>query len=366
VKITHIEPMLIGLPYDHGAPKPTLSTGATRTLMDAVYIRVDTDEGITGWGEAFGFGSCPITLEAARIMVAPMAVGRDPTDVAAFMGDLHRRLQSMALNGPVRYALSGLDIALWDIAGKKAGQPIHHLLGNKGGRDRVPVYASLLRTQNPAHVAKICAEATSRGYRHIKLHERTIEEVAAARDAVGANVALMLDTNCHWSPDEAIQMAQDLRQYDLTWLEEPVYPADDFDALARIRREGGIPVAAGENLGTLNDLRRIVGAGAVDFVQPDVTKFGGITEMWKAVEFTADQPVAFEPHSPLYGPGLIATLHILAAMEADAMCEFYFCDLGASPMGDAILAVDGFMAVPQGPGLGIEVDERVIETYRIG
>ena len=97
--------MLVALPYEHGAPKPTLSTGAVRSLMDAVYIRVDTDEGITGWGEAFGFGSCPITLEAARIMVAPLVVGRDPIDIPSLMGDLHRRLQSMALNGPVRYAV---------------------------------------------------------------------------------------------------------------------------------------------------------------------------------------------------------------------------------------------------------------------
>ena len=366
MKITHIEPILIALPYDHGAPKPTLSTGATRTLMDAVYLRVETDEGITGWGEAFGFGSCPITLEAARIMVAPLAVGRDPTDITSLMGDLHRRLQSMALNGPVRYALSGLDIALWDIGGKRAGQPIHRLLGGDGKRTRLPVYASLLRTQNPRDVAKISAEAAARGYRHIKLHERTVEEVAAARKAVGPDVALMLDTNCHWDLAQAIENAKRLQPYDLTWLEEPVSPADDFDALARIRRDGEIPTAAGENLGTLNDLRRMVEAGAVDFVQPDVTKFGGITEMWKAVAYCADQPVALEPHSPLYGPGLIATQHIVAAMEADAMCEFYFCDLGASPMGDAINTVDGFMKVPQGPGLGVEIDEAVIEKYRIG
>ena len=366
MKITHIEPMLIALPYDHGAPKPTLSTGATRTLMDAVYIRVDTDAGITGWGEAFGFGSCPITLEAARIMVAPLALGRDPTDIATLMDDLLRRLQSMALNGPVRYALSGLDIALWDIAGKIAGQPIHRLLGGEGTRTRLPVYASLLRMQNPAYVAKVSAEVASRGYRHIKLHERTVEDVAVARDAVGASLALMLDTNCHWNPDDAVDMARRLRDYDLMWLEEPVSPADDFEALARVRRDGGIPVAAGENLGTLNDLKRMVAAGAVDFVQPDVTKFGGITEMWKAVQFAADQDVTLEPHSPLYGPGLVATQHIVAAMEADAMCEFYFCDLAASPMGDAIRSVDGFMAVPQGPGLGVEVDEQVIEKYRIG
>jgi len=366
MKITHIEPMLIELPYEHGAPKPALGTGAVRTMMDAVYLRVDTDEGVTGWGEAFGFGACRIALEAAKIVVAPLAVGRDPTDIPALMGDLFRRLQGMSLNGPVRFALSGLDIALWDIAGQVAGQPIHRLLGGSGSRTRIPAYASLMRMGDAAHVAKVSAEAASRGYRHIKLHERTVETVAAARRTVGPDVALMLDTNCSWSPDEAIAMARRLGDQDLFWLEEPVSPADDFDGLARVRREGGVPVAAGENLGTVNDLRRIVEAGAVDFVQPDATKMGGITELWKAVAFAAERGARLEPHSPLHGPGLIATQHVIAAMAAEAMCEFYFCDLGASPMGDAILAVDGMMKVPDGPGLGVEIDVAAIERHRAG
>ena len=366
MKIIHVEPMLIALPYEHGAPKPTLGSGAVRTLMDAVYMRVDTDEGVTGWGEAFGFGACAITLEAAKIVVAPLAVGRDPTDIPALMADLHHRLHGMALNGPVRFALSGLDIALWDIAGKMAGQPIHRLLGGDGTRARVPAYASLLRTQDSVHVANLSADAASRGYRHIKLHERTVEEVAAARQAVGPDVALMLDTNCHWSTAEAIEAAKRMREHDLMWLEEPVSPPDDFQGLKQVRDEGGIPVAAGENLGTFNDLRRMVDAGAVDFVQPDVTKLGGISEIWKAVEFAAERGAALEPHSPLYGPGLIATQHVIAAMKQDALCEYYFCDLGASPMGDAILATDGFMDVPTGPGLGVDVDLEVIERYRIG
>jgi len=366
MKITKVEPMLIELPYEHGAPKPRLGTGAIRTMMDAVYIRVDTDEGVTGWGEAFGFAACPITLHAAKIAVAPLAVGRDPTDIPALMTDLHRRLQGMSLNGPVRFALSGLDIALWDIAGKIAGQPIHRLLGGDGGKTRIPVYASLMRTQDAANVAKLSADAAERGYRHIKLHERTVEEVAAARRAVGPDVALMLDTNCSWSEEDAVEMARRLREYDLYWLEEPVSPPDDFAALARVRRDGGIPLAAGENLGTFNDLRRIVEAGAVDFVQPDVSKFGGITEIWKAVRFAAERGAKLEPHSPLYGPGLIATQHVIAAMPGDVMCEFYYCDLGASPMGDVIASVDGMMRVPDGPGLGVEVDEQVIERYRTG
>ena len=366
MKITHVEPMLVALPYEHGAPKPALGSGAVRTLMDAVYIRVDTDEGITGWGEAFGFGACAMSLYAAQTVVAPLAVGRDPSNIPALMTDLLRRVQGMALNGPVRFALSGLDIALWDIAGKVAGEPIHRLLGGDGTRTRIPAYASLLRTQDAGHVANISAEAASRGYRHIKLHEKTVEEVAAARHAVGPEIALMLDTNCHWNPDVAVEMAKKLQEHDLMWLEEPVSPPDDFDGLKRVRREGGVKVAAGENLGTVNDFRRIIEAEAVDYVQPDVSKIGGITELWKAVQFADARGANLEPHSPLYGPGLIATQHVIAAMKRDAMCEYYFCDLGASPMGDAILATDGFMEVPEGPGLGVAVDLKVIEQYRTG
>ena len=364
MKITHVEAMLIELPYEHGAPKPALGTGAIRTMMDAVYIRVDTDEGITGWGEAFGFAACRIALAAARLVVAPLAIGRDPSDIPALMTDLDRRLRGMALNGPVRFALSGLDIALWDIAGKVAGKPIHRLLGGTGATTRIPAYASLLRMGTPEYVAKVSAAAAMRGYRHIKLHERTVETVAAAREAVGPGVSLMLDTNCTWTADEAVAMARRMEPFELAWLEEPVYPPDDFEALARVRRDGGIPVAAGENLGTVNDVRRIADAGAVDIVQPDAARIGGITEIWKAAAVARSRGMRFEPHSPLYGPGLVATLHVIAALPTAAMCEFYYCDLGASPMGDAITVRDGYMRVPEGPGLGVDVDQQVIERYR--
>lgn len=364
MKITHIEPILIELPYDHGAPKPLLRSGSPRTLMDAVYLRVDTDEGISGWGEAFGFGACRIAHAAAGMVVAPLAVGQQADDIPALMGDLHRKLQSMALNGPVRFALSALDIALWDIAGKVAKQPIYRLLNPNSHKKQWSVYASLMRMQDATNVAKVSADAVGRGYRHIKLHERSLECVSAARQAIGGDVELMLDTNCAWSADQAIDQAKNMADQDLFWLEEPISPPDDYVGLGRVQEEGGIPVAAGENLGTFHDFCRMADQPNIDYLQPDVTKFGGITEMWKAVAYAAEHNCRLEPHSPLYGPGLVATQHIVAAMEAEAMVEFYYCDLGASPMGDGIYASDGFMTVPDGPGLGVEVDIEIIEKYR--
>ncbi len=332
--------------------------------MAAVYLRVDTDEGISGWGEAFGFGACRIVHAAAKMVVAPLVVGEAADDISSLMGELHRKLQSMALNGPVRFALSALDIALWDILGKVSGQPIHRLLNSECRRTELPVYASLMRMQKPDYVAKVSRDALERGYRHIKLHEQTIECVAAARNAIGSDMALMLDTNCSWEADHAIDMANKLRDQDLFWLEEPVSPPDDFEGLARVQTEGGIPVAAGENLGTFHEFCRLADSNSIEYLQPDVTKFGGITELWKAVRYAERIGIKLEPHSPLYGPGLIATQHIVAAMKTEAMIEFYYCELGESPMGDAIYAKDGFMSVPDGPGLGVDIDTAVIEKYR--
>ena len=366
MKIVHIEPILIELPYDHGAPKPLLRSGSPRTMMNAVYLRVDTDEGISGWGEAFGFGACQIAHAAAQMVVAPLAIGQQADNISALMSDLDRKLQSMALNGPVRFALSALDIALWDIAGKRAEKPIHRLLNPNSHKKQLPVYASLMRMQDATNVAKVSADAVARGYRHIKLHERTLECVSAARDAIGSDVALMLDTNCAWRVDQAIDQAKKMADQNLFWLEEPIFPADDYVGLGSVQDEGGISVAAGENLGTFYDFCRMADQPSIDYLQPDVTKFGGITEMWKAVSYAAAHNCRLEPHSPLYGPGLIATQHIVAAMDAEAMLEFYYCNLGESPMGEGIYASDGFMKVPNGPGLGVEVDVDIIERYRVG
>ena len=365
MKITRVEGIHVALPFEHGAPKPIFAIGGTRATMDSVYIRVDTDEGITGWGEAFGFGACPVTTAAVSRVVAPLAVGRDPAHIAALMLDLRRRTQNMGHNGPVGFALSGFDIALWDIAGKLAHQPLHRLLGG-ARRDRIPAYASLLRLNTAEHVRNVCATALDRGYRHIKLHERTVEAVAAAREVVGPALPLMLDTNCTWTVEQAIAMARQLAAFDLTWLEEPVYPPDDYLGLSRVRRDGGIATAAGENLGDLNDVRQILDAGAVDYVQPDITKMGGVTEMRNAVALARERGISVEPHSPYYGPGLIASLHVFATEPGDAMGEFFYADLEQSPIGDGIYPREGHFVVPNGPGLGIDVDEVVLARYRVG
>jgi len=364
MRITRVEPILIAVPYEHGGPKQMRPLGPW-THMETLFVRVDTDAGITGWGEAFGFAASPLTREAILRVVAPLCVGRDFDDVPTFMADLRRKVHAMGRHGPVSFALAGIDIALWDIAGKAQGVPIHRLLGGAKHRERIPTYASLLRYGKPDLVARYTKEAVARGYTAIKLHEHLVETVAPGREAAGAGIALMVDTNCAWGPDEAIIMARKLQPYDLAWLEEPVDPVDDYDALARLRRETGMTIAAGENIGHAAEARGAIERGALDIFQPSVTKIGGIVAMRQAIAVAQAHGVRVMPHSPYFGPGLIATLHVIAADLPDAMCERFYCELEATPLGDAIAAPNGFMHVPQGPGLGIDVDESIITRYAV-
>jgi L-alanine-DL-glutamate epimerase-like enolase superfamily enzyme len=268
--------------------------------------------------------------------------------------------------GPARFALSALDIALWDIAGKVQDAPVWKLLGGPG-RERVPAYASLLRLPTPELCAEVAAAAVARGYTQVKLHQKTPEMAAAARQAIGPDVALMVDTNCAWtSVDDAIAAARAMQSCDLTWLEEPISPPDDYESLARLRREGGVPVAVGENLGNPNDAKWMARMGAADVVQPSVVKHGGISAVWEIAAIAREYGIRCVPHAPFVGPGLIATIHIVAAMAEDVACEHRYCDLGASPLGDAVMQRDGHLKVPGGPGLGIAVDEAVLARYRAG
>jgi L-alanine-DL-glutamate epimerase-like enolase superfamily enzyme len=364
VKITRVETLIVNLPLVIDDATPMLG-GRARTSIDMLLVRVDTDTGITGWGEAFGHRIFPATRAAIDTLLGPMCVGRDAGAVAALNEDLQRVLHGVGRNGATLYALSGIDIALWDIAGKAAGLPLYRLLGGSARTD-LPAYASLLRYGTASAVAHYAEQALARGYRHLKLHEITVPEVRAARDVAGLDVPIMLDTNCPWSVTEAIEMARRLAPLGLTWLEEPVWPPENVVGLADVRRRGGIPTAAGENYGTVWDFRRAFEAGALDYAQPSVTKIGGVTELRKVAALAEAFGVTVVPHSAYFGPGLLASIHCIAAMAAETLVERFYCDFADNPLGDAIHPKNGRIAVPQGPGLGVDPDARLVQRLRTG
>lgn len=362
MKIARIDSHSVKVPYTFGGSHKGegLRTWTTNNIL---LVRVETDTGLVGWGEAFCYGCTDAVKAALHHMVAPLAIGQDARNIAGLSYDLQQKMHLFGRYGATIFALSGLDIALWDIAGKAANMPLHQLLGG-ARRDGLPAYASLLKYRDPEKVAARTAQAVAEGYRHIKLHETEEAEVKAAREAAGDNVAIMVDTNCPWTPEQARLMTLKLRPYNLFWLEEPIFPPEDFIAIAKLRAGTGVAMAAGENLCTSFQFREMLAAGAVDYAQPSVTKVGGITEFLKVAALCDAAGVTLMPHSPYFGPGFLATLHLLAARGTPGgMIERYHMDLEASLYGDLILPKNGNFAVPTGPGLGRDPAPDVIKTY---
>ena len=364
VKITRVETLVVDMPMIIEGDVVPKASGTPRTSMQTLFVRVDTDEGVTGWGEGFGHRIHTATRAAIESFIGPLCVGRDPTALTSLVEELQRNLGGVGRNGPAMYALSAIDIALWDIAGKLAGLPLYRLLGGSPRRS-LPGYASLLRYGEPKAVTHYVERALKRGYRHIKLHEIEHANIKAGRDAAGADIPIMVDCNCPWTVDEAIERAQRLQPLNLTWLEEPVWPPEDHEGLARVRTQGGIRTAAGENA-MLPEFRRMFELGALSYAQPSVTKVGGVTQMRKVMALADAYGVTVVPHSAYFGPGLLASIHCLAALPRESLVERYDADFAVNPLHDAIMPdAGGRFAIPQGPGLGLDPDPEVLEQLRV-
>jgi L-alanine-DL-glutamate epimerase-like enolase superfamily enzyme len=335
---------------------------AARPPVDSLLVKVTTAGGLIGWGEAFGFEATPVTRRAVEELIRPLCAGQDAGLIGPLMRAVQEKLQVFGRGGTVIHALSAVDTALWDIAGKAAGVPLHRLLG--GGGTHLPCYASLDPHGDPAAVRAAVGRALDDGFTRVKLHEREIPAVRAAREEAGTAAELMLDVNCPWTLAQARERADGLRDLRLRWLEEPLWPPEDYAGLARLRASCGIPVAAGENVGTLLDFGRLMAAGAVDFVQPSPAKMGGVTELCKVFQLAASRGVTVMPHTFYHGPGLLAAVQVAAALgSADSVIEWRHSDLAAQVYGAALLPADGRIAVPQGPGLGIDPDPEVLRAF---
>ncbi len=372
MKIVRAEAIPLAIPFSPGPFHPGAARagweGQAWQALDVVLIRLETADGLVGWGEAFSYNCRRAVTAAFEDMVAPVVRGREVTDIAGLMAELQRALHIFGRYGITMFALSGLDIALWDLAAKAAGRALGHFLGGGpaggAGRREIPGYASLFRYGEPEVVAERTRAALAEGYRHIKLHEIGEPEVAAAREVAGPAVPIMVDANCPWSPAEAREMALRLKPYDLHWLEEPIFPPENFAALATLRAEVGVPLAAGENACTAFQFQQMFAAGAVDYAQPSVTKVGGVTEFRKVAALARSHGVALMPHAPYFGPGFLATLQLMAALPDSGMAEWFYLEREACLYGAAIAPRGGVFHLPQGPGLGAEPDPNVIEDYR--
>ena len=364
MKITAIETSVVALPFTMNGPYTKFS-GKTWDHLEILLVKVETQNGLVGWGEAFGHAAIPSTKAAIDTIVAPLMIGRDARDINGITRSVLQSTHLLGRNGPFVFGFSGIEIALWDLAGKSAGQPIWRLLGG-GEKSTLPAYASLLCYTKPTLVAENVKKAIAQGYQYIKLHEVTREATIAAIDAChGSNAKIMLDVNCAWSPVVAFEMAKSMKNDGVYWLEEPVWPPEDIDGLARVR-QCGIPIAAGENVAGAFGFKSLIKANAIDIAQPSVTKIGGIGETVNVIKLAQAHGVEVQLHCPYFGPGLLASYHIAAATIENPLIEILWIDMEYNPFAPWIQAVNGKVNIPNAPGLGVEPDKDILKEYQIG
>jgi len=297
-------------------------------------------------------------------------IGKDPLDVETLWEQNYTLTRWYGRKGAAVSALGGVDIALWDIRGKAVGEPIYRLLG--GGRDHVPAYASgLLWKEDVAELSGEAAQHLADGFRAMKMrlgrnfsYDRAA--LQAVRDTIGSQNRLMIEGNARYSLEQAIRMVPDFQSHQIFWLEEPFSPEfpEKFKAL---RPKLGIPVAAGENEFGLQGFRELIEGGIVDILQPDCCRAGGITECWRIGQLADKHGLRVATHTWSDAIALVANMHLIAALPNGLTVEI---DRTGNGLIDKLLKEplevrEGEVALPQGPGLGIELDERALARHAL-
>jgi L-alanine-DL-glutamate epimerase-like enolase superfamily enzyme len=368
MRITDLRPILLSVPL----ARPVRTAFGTMTHRHAILVEVVTDEGLIGLGESWSNFPAWAPVERLATLaqgVKPLLIGQELDDPARVTRDLIARLEPVGrqwgARGPIFQAISAVDIALWDLHGKALGQPVRALLADDAA-DQVPVYASGL---GPADVVATARASWEAGVRTLKLKvgfgAATDRANLAALRAAYPGAALAVDANQAWTYEQARDMAPLLRAFACRWMEEPV-PAEEVDALRRLRDDLPCPVAGGENYYGAREFGRVLAAGALGLAQPDVCKTGGITELVAICRAAHAAGIPYAPHYLGGAVGLTASLHVLAALPGGLIMEL---DANPNPLREELLTTppaprDGMLAVPDGPGLGITLNPDTVARYR--
>jgi L-alanine-DL-glutamate epimerase-like enolase superfamily enzyme len=363
--------------------QPALDEAIADGSQDDLIVRVHTDAGIVGVGEV---DSAP---EVARAVIeAPAShaiasglrhvlLGEDPLEVERLWHKMYRAAIYYGRRGVALHALSGIDIALWDIKGKALGKPVSELIGQPQ-RARVRAYASTLMPNTEDETARKVSMLIERyGFTAVKLGwgpqgqdwRHDVRLATAARRAAGDHVDILIDAGLGYEADveTASRVAREYEQLGIYWLEEPFLP-DELDAYARLADGVDIPIAAGEEDTTVAGFRDLVECGHVDVCQPDVTRCGGFTEILRIAEYAQQHGKACVPHAWKSGVIKAASLHVNAILP-DARFQEY-C-VAETPLNTALTRQtfplkDGYVEVPTQPGLGVDLDPEVLERYAVG
>lgn len=325
------------------------------TTANHVLLRVETNDGLVGWGDGFALMGGGSVRAALSELIIPSVIGQDARDIAGLNLKLQKMHHLWGRYGATMFAISALDTALWDLAGKREGKPLCALLG--GAPRALPAYASLVRYGTPEKASEVALCAVAEGFKTIKLHEVDNAVIRAVRNAIGPDIDLINDANSPFTPEQAIETLTDLRDLNLLWYEEPCWPPEDYEGLARVRAESGVPTAAGEVIPSAHEFRRLFDAKAVSFAQTSVAKIGGVTEALNVIELARAYDVPLMFHAPYYGPSYLATQHIISARAPESLLEWlYFPDLAQDMYGNQSRPNNGHVQTPSGPGLGFDPD----------
>lgn len=349
--------------------------------QDTLVVRVATDEGIIGIGEVDSspeVAAAAITAPKSNAVVQGLrglVLGQDPLDIDALWDRMYRGTIYAGRRGAVLHALSGIDIALWDIRGQAAGLPISGLLSTTP-RKSIRVYASILMDDTVDMVSQRVSELRRAGYTAAKLgwgplgasREHDVALAQAARSAAGPEMDLMLDAGYGYgtSVEDALFVAGHIAELGFRWLEEPFLP-DELDAYAELTAQSPIPIAAGEQCTTRWDFRELIEKKAVNIVQPDIARCGGITEFLRIEKLASETGIWCVPHAWKTGILKAASLHMNAVVQGERLQEW--CvernQLTLNLVEPPLTVIDGYATVPNGPGLGIELDDDLITAMTV-
>src|SRR5882672_2691031 len=372
LRITEIRAFPTSFPV---GPKDSVTLGIGRAVKrDAVIVKVSTADGVTGWGEAH-HGRCPgAVAHLVNTTMKQLVVGQDANDITGVWKKVYdKQLASHGMGAGACLALSGIDMALWDIRGKALKLPLYKLLG---GRSKpIPAYAGgvSLGYQDPQALVAKARPLVDAGYKAVKLRvgdtpARDLARVAAVRKALGDDIAILVDANTGYTVADARKAMPGYDDYDVGWLEEP-FPAHDYESYALATSFGSVPLAAGENHYTRFEFNRLIEDGSVTILQPDLSKTGGITEGLRVAHLASAWKLPINPHTSMTGLNMAATIHFLAAIdnggyfEGDVSRNNLFRDqLVSQPYQ---VGSDGCVRPLEGGRLGLEVDEQFLKAHPV-
>ena len=364
MKITNLKTYLV----DSGSAKHWL------------FVKVETDEGLYGWGEAYTQLDRDRQLEVQIQELARYVEGRNPLNIKHFCFMAYNDFAGKRGSLELFCAISAIEQALWEIAGKAAGQPVYNLLGG-AFREKIRVYANGWGGGGtPEQAAEAAAATVAKGFTALKLdpfpgpwrawidkseEAAAVERIAAVREAVGPDVEILVEVHRRLAPMHAIRVARLLEPYRPYWYEEPV-SAQDLDSLVEVRRNINLPVVTGEELYTKNDFRPVFEKRAADILNPDVCNCGGILELREIGAMAEAYHVAIAPHGyNSTAVGLAAMVHGVAAMPNFLIGEYFvnFEEMSNLYNRTPIVAVDSYVALPTAPGLGVDMDEEALAAH---